>query len=566
MRVPWRRHAPATVALSLLAGAAIAMVVAPDVAGTVGPLAFLVGYSTAAITILRKAQRLDGRDRVAWTIIGSGFLIGAVGILALAVTESVIGEVPAFGPLDLFFLANYVVVLAGFFYLPHMASSRVQRLRVYLDGMIGALSIATVMWVVALDDLVPSLAGSSAWERWAGTAYPILDVAALMMVVIVISRRSAFRFDPRLLLFGLGLLVQVFADLSFLRAGVGNSFADTDPNFLAFMIASAFYLAAATIVDRQPRAREHADRSASLWSMIAPYSAALILVGLLLVEIRHADVTATTRGALVVTLLVALLVAIRQGVAIREIRRVVEKQRSDLVSSISHELRTPLTAIVGFLDMMSDPHSGLTVNEREQLVVVALQQSLYLEHLVSDLVPLRSESPGDLALALEEIDIEAVIARALETLGPGEAEIHVEIEPGLRARVDSRRLQQVLVNLVTNASRYGGGRCLVTARAERDNLVIEVHDDGPGVPRKWELAIWKRFERGPNRFNAGQPGTGIGLAVVAAIAEAHGGRAGYHRSDRLGGACFDVVLPRRMPLASPRGAVEEVGAGTGGSA
>jgi len=66
------------------------------------------------------------------------------------------------------------------------------------------------------------------------------------------------------------------------------------------------------------------------------------------------------------------------------------------------------------------------------------------------------------------------------------------------------------------------------------------------VPKKYEQTIWERFERGVNRLNASIPGSGIGLAVVAAITSAHGGSTGYRRSERLGGACFRVVLPNRI--------------------
>ena len=96
---------------------------------------------------------------------------------------------------------------------------------------------------------------------------------------------------------------------------------------------------------------------------------------------------------------------------------------------------------------------------------------------------------------------------------------------------------------LSNAVRYGGENATVVARADNGDLLLEVHDDGPGVPRKYELMIWQRFERGPNRLNAVVPGSGIGLAVTKAIAKAHGGSAGYRRSDRLGGACFWIVSP-----------------------
>jgi signal transduction histidine kinase len=75
------------------------------------------------------------------------------------------------------------------------------------------------------------------------------------------------------------------------------------------------------------------------------------------------------------------------------------------------------------------------------------------------------------------------------------------------------------------------------------DLEIEVHDDGAGVPTRYQEMIWDRFERGAHRLDASSPGLGIGLSVVKAVAESHGGHASYSRSEILGGACFSVVIP-----------------------
>jgi signal transduction histidine kinase len=124
--------------------------------------------------------------------------------------------------------------------------------------------------------------------------------------------------------------------------------------------------------------------------------------------------------------------------------------------------------------------------------------------------------------------------------------VRVHAQRNVVAFVDPIRMRQALANLLSNAARYGGDKALIVASAESGNLLIEVHDNGPGVPRKYELLIWEKFERGPNRLNAAVPGSGIGLSVTNAIAQAHGGIAGYRRSERLGGACFWIRLPGRV--------------------
>jgi signal transduction histidine kinase len=110
--------------------------------------------------------------------------------------------------------------------------------------------------------------------------------------------------------------------------------------------------------------------------------------------------------------------------------------------------------------------------------------------------------------------------------------------------------------LLTNAIRYGADRTELILAADGGDLLIEVHDDGPGVPKKYQQIIWERFERGSNQLNAIAPGTGLGLAIVEMIAKAHGGSASYRDSEALGGACFSATLPQRVaaapgPVATP---------------
>jgi signal transduction histidine kinase len=216
------------------------------------------------------------------------------------------------------------------------------------------------------------------------------------------------------------------------------------------------------------------------------------------------------------------------------------------VSSISHELRTPLTAIVGFLDVITDGKTALDEEERINLTLVIQQQAGHMSRIVSDLMLLARGTPDELALQERIVAVTQVIENAVHAVDHHGVTLSTEVDPDLQARIDSSRVQQILINLLSNAVRYGNGTGLIVGRREGSDLTIEVHDDGPGVPRKYETAIWERFERGPNHLNASIPGSGIGLAVVATIVRAHGGSTVYRRSERLGGACFRVVLPNRV--------------------
>ena len=370
-----------------------------------------------------------------------------------------------------------------------------------------------------------------------------------MVVVIVSVRRSSFRFDPRLALFAAGIVLQSAADLRYLTTGVGKTFAEAQPNFLVFLLAAS----------PLPDGSHHCRTATQSPSVRRPADADLGNSDALLSgggndraadpRNRRASLSPSIQVLLTATYIVGALVIARQGMAIRENRLLVEKQRAELVSSISHELRTPLTAIVGFLDVITDEQTQLDDAERKDLTLVIQQQARHMSRIVSDLILLARGSPEDMTLKEDLVPVTRVIENAVHSVDHRSVVLSTEIDPDLQARIDTGRVQQVLINLLSNASRYGNGQGLIVVRREGQDLTIEVHDNGPGVPKKYERVVWERFERGVNRLNASIPGSGIGLAVVATIASAHGGSTAYRQSERLGGACFRVVLPNRIEAA-----------------
>lgn len=534
-----------------MVAAAVTTALRPDLGEALGMPLMLVGYVTASWLFVRGSVTYSGRERVAWRLIGFSFALAALGILAFA-TAYVMGiDIPAFGPLDIFFICAYLANLAGFWILPHLDGVPTRRLRVFIDGLVGALSIALVSWVWFLSDILERVRQATPLEVVIGSTYPIVDVAALIVVTVVTLRRSTFRFDPRVLLIGAGFVAQAVADLIYLREGLGQSFATIEPVYPLFLAAAAAFMAAGLSLGTKPPEREYAERRTPWWAMVAPYGAALALLATLAVRMAASQLDFETIELFVGSIVVVMLIIIRQGIAIRENRELVERQRSALVSSISHELRTPLTAMVGFLEILTDPDQHMDDEARAEMLAIVHQQSSYMSRIVSDLVMLNRAQP-DLALAPEEVDARSLAAAASASLdidsAPG---VEVEVDPHLHAFVDPARVQQILVNLLTNAARYGGPRRLLVITARADDLVIEVHDDGPGVPKRYEYAIWERFERGVHRYDAGVPGSGIGLAIVLMLTKAHGGSVGYRRSERLGGACFSVVLEGRARARQP---------------
>ncbi len=541
---------PAWVWLSVgfIVVATLGATVIPDaeVGSLLGNLGVMTGFTSAGVLFVRRSRTLPRGERLAWTAVGVGFFVGISGAAVILVQIAVTGEAAAFGPADVFFFVGYLIALSGFASLPHAAGGRWHRTRVALDALVGAVSLGTLAWIVVLAPIAPRLASAPVWERIVGSLFPFLDVAVFVALMIVIVRRSSYRFDLRVTLFGIGIAFQVVADILYLRSGVGRTFAEAQPVFPLYGIATICYIVTALIVGRTPPPREYANRKTPLWAMVLPYTAAAAMALFLLASVVTSDLSVNDRLLVVATLVVVALVITRQAVAIRENRMLLDDQRSVLVSSISHELRTPLTSLVGFLDLLNHATS-FDAAEREEMLGIVYDQATYMARIVSDLVMLSRGDLGELSLHVRRVDAGRLVDAAIVASGIPREHLTIELDDGIEIYVDPDRLEQALVNLLTNAERYGGAHRLIRfVAAGGGDLVIEVHDDGPGVPRQHEIVVWDRFERGPNRYNAAIPGSGIGLAIVKAVATAHGGTAGYRVSEVLGGACFSLVLPGRI--------------------
>lgn len=517
-----------------------------NIASAILAVAVLVGLGFSGTTFISRSRDLPKDERRAWRLLGLGLLITALGIVVLTAWWLITSSVKAFSPIDLLYVLGYAIGLLGFALLPHTGGVRLQRTRLLLDGLIGAVAIGTLLWALLLQDILSSLRTAPVLDRVVGTSYILLDVMLLVVLMIVVVRRSSLRFDLRLVLFGLAGISQAIADISYLESGAGRQFAEAEPLYPMNIAAVAFFVATALVVDRTPHEREYTERLRTpVWAVAVPYGFALILVTILFARFPGSEASSADTGLLHATAVIAALVIVRQAVAIRENRRLVDNQRTALVSSISHELRTPLTAMVGFLDLLQ---SGAIENEeeRDEMTTIVTDQASYLSRIVSDLVMLASDSISAMDLEIAPTPVDELAWGSVNSAAVDSTSVRVEADRHITAYVDKGRITQAVANLLSNAVRYGGDRIALIVSADGGDLVIEVHDNGEGVPRKYELIIWERFERGQNRLNATVPGSGIGLAVTNAIAKAHGGAAGYRRSPRLGGACFWLRLPGRI--------------------
>ena len=223
----------------------------------------------------------------------------------------------------------------------------------------------------------------------------------------------------------------------------------------------------------------------------------------------------------------------------------IERERR-FVDDASHELRTPLSNLKAGLELAL--RRSRTADELEAEVRSAAEETDRLSRLAEDLLVLARADRGRLPIRREPVDVAILVDGTVESFAARAAERHVGIDvhvPGeLRADVDELRVRQALGNLLDNGIRAvpSGGRVRVAAERENGSLRLEVRDSGPGFPPEFLPVAFEAFTRPDAGRSRPHGGAGLGLAIVAAVAQAHGGSVSAGNLPG-GGAVVVVSIP-----------------------
>ena len=229
---------------------------------------------------------------------------------------------------------------------------------------------------------------------------------------------------------------------------------------------------------------------------------------------------------------------------------VMQKQR-EFVADASHELRTPLTSVLANLELLQASLHGAEQAEDREIVDSALRSSRRMGRLVGDLLLLARADAGRLE-AHRRVDLAEIAGEAAAEAAPlmGERELIVDNDRPLRVEGSRDELHRMVLNLLDNAIRHTPARACVelTLREEDGDAIVEVGDDGPGIPAEMRRQVFDRFVRGTGPADTARgTGTGLGLAIVSAVAESHGG--GVEAAESASGGALFVA---RIPLAESR--------------
>jgi two-component system phosphate regulon sensor histidine kinase PhoR len=225
--------------------------------------------------------------------------------------------------------------------------------------------------------------------------------------------------------------------------------------------------------------------------------------------------------------------------------------QNDFVSSVSHELRTPITSIRLLMESLNN--RALTDEDREQVVSLLARETERLEALVSRVLEL-SKLQSSYQFRRESIDAVSLVDEAIAAFDAltlsNPTKVAKDIAPGLVVKGDRPTLVRALVNLLTNAWKYTGEdkHIVVEGREAGRWIELVVRDNGVGIDRAEQRAIFEQFKRGRAAEDSGQPGVGLGLSFVRAIVRGHRGK--LDLESKPGDTAFRIRLKRRREKAT----------------
>lgn len=227
----------------------------------------------------------------------------------------------------------------------------------------------------------------------------------------------------------------------------------------------------------------------------------------------------------------------------------VDRVRNEVVHTVSHDLRSPLTSVIGYTELIARTGS---LNDSQQEFLKRIQESVeHITTLINDLLDLGSIEAG-LDTRREWVQLDVLLLYSMDMLQgqikSKQIKVQTDIAESLPAlQANPIRLRQVLDNVVGNAIKYSNkkGEVEVSIKAEGDQVILQVTDNGPGIPAQDQAHIFDKFYRGRNMDK--QQGSGLGLAIVKSIVDAHQGRIWVESTEGRGSSFFIVLPVKKSP-------------------
>ena len=238
--------------------------------------------------------------------------------------------------------------------------------------------------------------------------------------------------------------------------------------------------------------------------------------------------------------------------------REIERMKTEFLSTISHELRTPLTSIKGSLGLVLGGAAGTYSADARELLDIARTNTDRLVRIINQILDMMLLERGQALIRPVPMPLDACVERAVRAVAAPAQDAGISIQLQIPANLphvlgDSRRVEQVLVSLLSNAIKYSarGQEVVVAARAEADSAHVSVQDSGCGMSQEFLERVFSKFEHAEDSLTRTDHGMGLGLAISRHIVQAHGGKI-WAESKEGAGSTFHFTLPLSIsPTLAP---------------
>ena len=310
-----------------------------------------------------------------------------------------------------------------------------------------------------------------------------------------------------------------------------------------------------TWVNGRPAGRGSTTLPTADW-LFLPLRTARGPVGVLGIQMEGQDFLGPEDSRLLETLADQAAVAIERTALVADVEAArlsaeTERLRSALLSSLSHDLRTPLVSILGAATSLIKYQDDLSLGDRSELAHTIQDEAERLNRFVQNLLDMTRLGSGSMKPNADWADLNDIVRAAVDRAEKllRRRQVRIDIDPAIPLlHVDSVLMQQVFFNLLDNACKYSpaGSTVTIWARAKQDQVLIEVCDQGAGIPEADREKVFDMFYR-VQAADKQSAGTGLGLAICRGIVEAHGGSIKAEPGLNAAGTCIVITLPKHLP-------------------
>jgi signal transduction histidine kinase len=542
----------------------------------VGDLLLLPVDAAAVCAAWRASRRCAGSARLRsfWVLMAIALAAELIGDVVQAVYDVGLHRSPYPSLADPLYLAFYPLLALALLRVPVALVTREKLVKTMLDGATIVVGGGAVVWYFVLGPTAVE-GGQSALAMAVSMAFPVGDLFLLAGLAAVLLRHSPVALRAPLRLIAAAVALGIVADVLYGSGQLHGTYEAGDWIDTLYVLEFAVFALAGA---RQRSVRPGdpsgvADDAAGFRSRASwlPYLSVAIGLGVLL-GVERSDSFFPDVSLVLIVVVLAVLVAVRQYVAQRDLVRVQaalresERAKDEFLSVVGHELRTPLTSIRGSLGLLDGGVLGALPEDAANMVAVAVLNTDRLVRLVNDILDIERMAAGRLALEPAPVDAAELVRQSIQvveaTADANGVSLRVEAAPGAEeapivVHADADRVVQALVNLLGNAVKFSsaGGVVTVTVAREDDVALFAVRDGGRGIPADCLESIFERFRQVDASDAREKGGTGLGLPIARAIVDQHGGRM-WAESNEAVGSTFRFTLPlaredlRRQPPVS----------------